>query len=692
MNILRITNKTITALLLFLIIVVGGVVIPVDTQTALAEEETSTSVSDLVIRGFGTVLGGVGDAAAWISGNLFNVLANVFEELANFFMTLSATLFDSSIEYSLKTNNLRLDAIKTTWEIIRDVANIVFIFVLLYIAITTILRLNTANTKRMLAMLIVMALLVNFSFFLTGVVIDASNILAITIYDGLTACPPEGAIDCSEEKGEIRPISHNFAVGLKITKIFDSATIEDISAFQEGMVHLFIGIVFFMIGFVFFSGALLFLLRTVYLMFILILSPLAFVAAAFPGTKQYFDQWLDKLIRHSFIAPIYLLAISIVVAIINGGEIFTTSGTEEKLLATAVTEKTPEALEIFLPFFIIMGLIYGALMIARKVAGDIAGMSIGATKKILSAAPRYLKKAARFTPVGRIGGAVLGRAGRAAEGLQKSTGRVAGTLRKIPGVVRGAGVLGAKAQVDIENYKKQNTSLSSAALKNRAALRMTSVAERGAITEVLAARKDLKPEREFSTELIEGTTLAMGNRGRSTREVEALQWQYVDIQKLSDDYNKAKALGNTSEADALDEKIKKATATIKPESIADVDEAYFKDPSVRSQFYKQAHGGHIQSLLQRPKNPKTDFDAAHEFFEGLKESTDKGGAGTTEIPALITWLEQNENRSLAAWARSPGGEQTLKSYGFTKPKETEGGGGEARRKAEEEWKKPQKKT
>ena len=60
----------------------------------------------------------------------------------------------------------------------------IFILVLLYVAIQTILGLSH-ETKTVIINVIIMALLINFSMFFTKVVIDSSNILALVFYNKL---------------------------------------------------------------------------------------------------------------------------------------------------------------------------------------------------------------------------------------------------------------------------------------------------------------------------------------------------------------------------------------------------------------------------------------------------------------------------------------------------------------------------
>ncbi|MBZ9572914.1 hypothetical protein KJA17_01890, partial [Patescibacteria group bacterium] len=72
------------------------------------------------------------------------------------------------------TNNSFVNA---GWEIIRDLTNIAIVLGLVVIALATILRITTYHAKKTLPLLLIVALLVNFSPLICGIIIDGSNIV-----------------------------------------------------------------------------------------------------------------------------------------------------------------------------------------------------------------------------------------------------------------------------------------------------------------------------------------------------------------------------------------------------------------------------------------------------------------------------------------------------------------------------------
>ena len=76
--------------------------------------------------------------------------------------------------------------VATGWAFTRDVVNIFFIFALLFIAIATILGVESYGAKALLPRLIIIALLVNFSLLATQAIIFVTNALAYELYSVVT--------------------------------------------------------------------------------------------------------------------------------------------------------------------------------------------------------------------------------------------------------------------------------------------------------------------------------------------------------------------------------------------------------------------------------------------------------------------------------------------------------------------------
>ena len=141
-----------------------------------------------------------------------------------FLLEKSAQLFDALVNLGINSSLFHAPFIPVAWAIVRDLSNIFFILVLLYIAIRMILNIGGSETKKMVTMVIIMALLINFSMFFTEVVIDSTNILALVFYNklevdakvpnpggGTTTVPiPSFPVTSNNEKSISAAIANNF--------------------------------------------------------------------------------------------------------------------------------------------------------------------------------------------------------------------------------------------------------------------------------------------------------------------------------------------------------------------------------------------------------------------------------------------------------------------------------------------------
>ena len=121
-----------------------------------------------------------------ISGCFLSFFDLVIYKTANYALLLSGGFFDAFVSFSLNSESVDTNFANEGWELTRDMANIGFIFILLYIAFRKILSIGGFTLQSIVIKLIIVALLVNFSLFFTKVVIDASNILALGFYNNIS--------------------------------------------------------------------------------------------------------------------------------------------------------------------------------------------------------------------------------------------------------------------------------------------------------------------------------------------------------------------------------------------------------------------------------------------------------------------------------------------------------------------------
>lgn len=425
----------ITTSLLLGIMILGTIAVP---KIAAANTLPACVVAGTCFAGTGgKVMGWAADALALPLGWVMSLVILPLIGIVTYF---SGTLLNYIIDFTIvdmADNMFKTGVINETWRTVRDIANMFFIFLLLYASIKMILGIGS-DVRRLIVRIVVVALLVNFSLFITKVVIDASNILALTFYDAIAP----GVLDGNPnllQKG----ISNSLMEPLKIPSILKVA-----GAF-DGSKLLVIGalgtILALVAAFVFFAISILFLIRFIVLMFVLILSPLAVVAYALPGLGKYQKQWTDALFGQAFFAPIYFFLTWIVIKISRGfsanvtGDFSTLGGVVD---SNGQSVADPGTIGILVHFFIVIGLLIMSLVIAKEWANK-AG---GGISKVTGWATGFAGGTV-FGGVGAVGRKTIGRAGQS---LADS-----GKMKDL--VARG-GAYGVAGRLALATGKKASTS------------------------------------------------------------------------------------------------------------------------------------------------------------------------------------------------------------------------------------------
>ena len=185
--------------------------------------------------------------------------------------------------------------VMTGWEIVRDVANMFFVLILLFVAIATILSVESYSLKRFLPKIVFMAILINFSKVIAGAIIDFSQIVTWTFASVITQAGIE-----------------NIYFSFGIQKFYALAELNgSVTPIREWelVAGLVLGLVLLIITFIIIlSYTVILVLRIVALWILIILSPLAYLLSAWPGGKLqgYSRQWWDEFSKYVIVAPVLM--------------------------------------------------------------------------------------------------------------------------------------------------------------------------------------------------------------------------------------------------------------------------------------------------------------------------------------------------------------------------------------------------
>ncbi len=254
--------------------------------------------------------------------------------LMSVFAYIGAFIFDTAIQITLQSVTYSQYFLTQSWAAVRDLANMIFIFLLVYLAVTVILQAETQGTMKMLAGIIIAALLINFSFFFTRLVIDGGNILATQFYNaipaptlnssGATGTGTVGAVQSAasslSSNGNVKDLTRGIMDVVGVQSILGSGSFARFS--QQGaneftkiitlvFVYIAVAIILAMLAFTFIAVGVKFLVRIVVLWLAIIASPLAFVFGAMykKGSADRFNvlsRWGKALIEYAFYPAVFL--------------------------------------------------------------------------------------------------------------------------------------------------------------------------------------------------------------------------------------------------------------------------------------------------------------------------------------------------------------------------------------------------
>ena len=348
------------------------------TASALASSlfnPTGSVVVQVIKCGIEQEIKQLGYMAMTITGFVLTMVGKTFDKVMDFTIVHMAT--NLGMTGGAAATGIGV-GITNSWETLRDIANMCFIFVLLYAAFKTMFDSNFGNFQTTVKNIIIIALLINFSLFFSKVAIDASNIVAIGFYNAITtgntyqtgATASDSATGISGGYMRLLGLQHWYSPDLLknqtmgITQILTTAIMASTFMLVFAVILLITGVMF--------------LARFILLIFIMIISPVAFIAYIIPGTKKYFDQWLGALIDQSIFAPVFFALTWVVFKIASTPNFLAAMGGVANTntdYSTLIAQSTPGGITIILNYVIIIGFAIAALVISKQVASKTAGFT-----------------------------------------------------------------------------------------------------------------------------------------------------------------------------------------------------------------------------------------------------------------------------------------------------------------------------
>src|SRR3989344_6276371 len=498
---------------------------------------------------------------------MFQFLNSTFSDLIAYSLTTVFTIVGNLVAIAAKGLNYavfvrpggNILVVETTWKILRDFSNMVFIILLIYMAFATIFDQGKYTFKDMIVRFLIVAILINFSLVIGYLVIDACQVLTNIFL------------------GSIGNVGDRLGTYLNPFLLFpDAKSISGADMAGSGLISIVFAIILSLIFLFSLLVALVFaIILVAFIWALLIVSPIAWMSHILPGTNKWWSKWWSLFFGWNLFLPVYLFFMYL-------GLLFLSK--RDEIIGTVITVNTVsgmspanapllEGLSNSLSFNLLFFYIFAAVvMVGGTWAAKETVSALGGTgfEKGLGWAKGLVKKVP-LPYVGNLQGAEAGYNARKAQFQQE--GFKNPWLNKVYGGkdaqtradAKASGVLGVRNAAqdqqskDVNAWKERLKSLSPNEWRNMMVNTKIPTYQRLAAAELLREVGQLS-----SKELVDTYKLYGGDRSAGARKF----LMDVDFSKLSEEERKAVL----DDKDIKDIRVRQKLATAMAEK-GDIDDS-----------------------------------------------------------------------------------------------------------------------
>ncbi|MFA7216524.1 MAG: hypothetical protein WC095_00885 [Candidatus Paceibacterota bacterium] len=314
-------------------------------------------------------------------------------QLTAFLLWLAGMVLDKALLLTIvnfSENIKKMDGIQTAWILIRDLMNMAFVFLLLYQGLRMILG-RSNNAKNVIFGIVLASILVNFSLFMTKVIIDASNVVTVGFYNAIVegsqiveikSVTDAGSGESKLEKG----LSGAYVNSLGVNNFYDKKVITALKPNQRvSIITITLGgsIMFLMVSVIFLVIAVMLIIRYAVLIILMMLSPLAVMGIGIPKIQSLQNRWWEALLGQSLFAPAYMIMTWVILTLINSPG-FNPLATNGKGWSDLFLKGDINSVGLVINFAVILVLTLISLTVAKEQASK-GGVKMGEwTGKITS--------------------------------------------------------------------------------------------------------------------------------------------------------------------------------------------------------------------------------------------------------------------------------------------------------------------
>lgn len=254
--------------------------------------------------GNGNVSGQPGDSGEATCGNSGGAMSLgwIVCPLLDWMGTASNTLYTGAVEPALQVKATLLDpndsgsSTQEAWRVFQNLANIIFIILFLVVIFSQLTGVGIDNygIKRILPKMVVVAILINLSYYICMIAVDVSNIVGSGIqalFNGIDIdVPTELSVTVGSDTGKAGEFAATAITGVAILGAL-AGMVGAIWANPAVVLSLLVGALGVIIAICF-----LFILlsaRQAAIIVLVVISPVAIACYMLPNTKKLFDRWLQ---------------------------------------------------------------------------------------------------------------------------------------------------------------------------------------------------------------------------------------------------------------------------------------------------------------------------------------------------------------------------------------------------------------
>lgn len=335
----------------------------------------------------------------------------------------------------------KVGVVRAGFDITQNLANILLILVLVFIGLATILRIKDYEAKKLLPILIIVALLINFSPVLVGFVVDISNIITNFFLN----------MGSFEYTASIWQMIGNYFLSV-FSILTQMGAIWDVIGYIVGITILGIVIIAFFTyaSWIYLMIVRILIVRIIALWILMILAPIAFLFYILPATRGLATKWWKTLIQWAMLGiPIgffLFLSFKILQDTVQIESFFHTANLSGKVQsadygiglqsASEFNARLGESFGMMLTPLVSLIMLHIGYKLSRSYMPDFANKMITKSEQMVKKGAKIAGMVGLAVATAGVGAAVGGAAASAGAGLAKASAgkgllgagmRVAGT-------------------------------------------------------------------------------------------------------------------------------------------------------------------------------------------------------------------------------------------------------------------------